>query len=423
MNKKRLYIAIFLISVLGLAFVQYQYLRIGLNLARVQFNEKIGDAGSLIKSGLNGKNQLTVLLEKAVTKDDSYFTLGLDSLQDASRYFLKDYVTEILVQQGITTDFNFRLLTKDSLYYLKSESVEFENKDDIIRYPIEISGYLPEKLKSKTVLELQFQNLNTYFFSQLNGLIIPGLVFMLAIVAVVIWVLRSFYWQRSIITSTNEFINNLTHELKTPVFSIGVAAKILEESISEDKKPVLTIIKQQIEKINRQTDKVLELSRIEKRKSVFNLKRIDFRPILEEVCENFELLSGITPIDFTYELEEGNYVIKADVFHLTNAINNLLDNAKKYSGENPKISLWARINNQKMYIDIKDNGIGIDKAHINSIFKKFYRVSQGNTHKVKGFGLGLNYVKRVIEGHRGKIHVESKINEGTVFTIILNIVK
>jgi two-component system phosphate regulon sensor histidine kinase PhoR len=419
MNKRKLYIGVFLISVLGLALVQYQYLKVGLNLARVQFNEKIGDASKQIRSGLNDKSQLTVLLEKAIIKDSSYFKLSIDSLQDATRYFLKDFITEQLVQQGITTDFDFRLYTKDTLYYLRSETNISEDTDEIIRYPIIIEGYLPAKLKGKTVLELHFQNLNKYFLSQLNGLIIPGILFMLAIIAVVVWVLRSFYWQRNVITTTNEFINNLTHELKTPVFAIGVAARILEEEVSEKKKPVLAIIKQQVQKLNDHTDKVLELSKLERRNNVFNLRYLDLKLLLKEVCDDFKLLSGMEEIDFTYTLGEGSFMVKADAFHLANAINNLLDNAKKYSKEKPKIQLCAERSRGNIIIRIKDHGIGIDKEHLSLIFKKFYRVSNGDTHNVKGYGLGLSYVKKVISGHCGSIEIKSEKNKGTLFTIAL----
>lgn len=421
MNKRKLYISIFIVSVIGLAIVQYQYLKIGLNLAKVQFSQKVSEAGTAIKGGLSEKSQLTVLIEKAITKDSSYFTLEMDSLEDASRYFLKDFINEQLVEQGIKADFDFKLYAKDSLFYLNSSSYALDQNENSIKYPLELNGYLPLKLKGRTVLELQFQNLNQYFLSQLNGLVIPGVVFMMAIVGVIIWVLRSFYWQRNIITTTNEFINNLTHELKTPVFSIGVAAKILEEVVPGDKQPVLQIIKQQVQKLNDHTDKVLELSRLERRKDVFSLKVIDIRPLLKEICENFELLADIESIDFSYTLANGPFRVKADDFHLVNAITNLLDNAKKYNTDKPVIHLNAEIKQQKLIIRVKDNGIGIDRKDLDLIFKKFYRVTPGDKHNVKGYGLGLSYVKRVIAGHSGKLDVVSEKNNGTVFSIRLNL--
>src|SRR5690606_13595160 len=144
------------------------------------------------------------------------------------------------------------------------ESVrEHLNGEGMLHYPIKLEGYLPELLKKDVVLELGFQDLNKYFMRQLQGLIIPGALFLLAIIGVVIWVLRSFYWQSSLITTTNEFINNLTHELKTPVFSIGLASKILEEGVNEDKKPVVEVIRKEANRHRVQVDKALELSSLE----------------------------------------------------------------------------------------------------------------------------------------------------------------
>ncbi len=401
--------------------VQYQYLKIGLNLAKVQFSQKVGDAGKLIKEDLKNKNQLTILLEKAITRDSSYFNLSIDSLYDASQYFLQDYISLQLVQQGIKSDFTFRLYTKDSLYNLISKASDFETDTDLIRYPLELKGYLPGELGRKTFLELRFKNLNQYFLFQLNGLTIPGLIFMIAIVGVVIWVLRSFYWQRSVITTTNEFINNLTHELKTPVFAIGVAAKILEEEVSKEKQPVLSIIKDQIKKLNDHTNKVLDLSNLERRQSVFALERLDLKPVITEVCESFKLLSALGEIDFKYSIEGDHFWIRGDAFHLSNSISNLLDNAKKYSLNEPIVNLRAYKKGNKLVISVMDKGIGVDKDHLDLIFKKYYRVSNGDTHNVKGYGLGLSYVKRVITGHSGKIYVSSEKKKGTEVTIELNL--
>ncbi|XLS28754.1 sensor histidine kinase [Flavobacteriaceae bacterium M23B6Z8] len=423
MNKRKLYIGVFLVSVIGLAVIQYQYLRIGLNLAKVQFSQKVGNAGGFIKEGLEDKNQLTVLLEKAISRDSSYFNLGIDSLQDASRYFLEDFIAEKLTQQGINAGFTFKLYTKDSIIFLRSEKASFEADAEIIKYPLELSGYLPKKLGKRTILELNFENLNKYFLFQLNGLTIPGLLFMLAIVAVVIWVLRSFYWQRSVITTTNEFINNLTHELKTPVFAIGVAAKILEEEVSENKKPILSIIQEQTDKLKNHTDKVLELSNLERKGKVFTLNTFDFAEVLKQVCESFKLLTVIEEVDFEYQIEGNNYMLKGDAFHLSNAITNLLDNSKKYSKKKARINLKAFRKDDKLFIVIEDHGIGIEKKHLDLIFKKYYRISNGDKHDVKGYGLGLSYVKRVVRGHHGFIHIESEKDVGTKITVELKLLK
>ena len=415
LNRRRLNITIFIAAVIGLFVVQYQYLKIGLNLAKAQFNRNIGVASKDIQQDLLTENQLSFLVGQAITNNDSYFNLSLDSIQDASSRFLNDFISHRLTENGIETDFSYRLVTRDSSYYLKSPKV-FETDTDLITFPIGIEGYLPELIKKDIILELQFKDLNSYFLSQLNGLTIPSLLFMVIIIIIFIWVLRSVYWQHQVITTTNAFINNLTHELKTPVFSIGLATKILEDGIEPTKKPIVQIIRQQIERLNHHIDKVLELGKLESQKKVFKLKEIDFKPNLAKICNDFETLSKLENIKFSYELVGENYFIKAQVSHLENAISNLLDNAQKYS-EEPIIDLKAFINKDRLFIAVSDNGIGIDNNEKELIFKKYYRVANGNVHKVKGYGLGLSYVKEVIKKHKGKISVESQPGYTTTFEI------
>jgi len=415
LNRRTLYITIFIIAVIGLFVVQYQYLNIGLNLAKAQFNRNIGVASKEIKNDLLIENQLSFLVGQAITNDDSYFVLSLDSIQDASKRFLNDFIAHRLTENGIETEFSYRLFTRDSSYYLKSVKV-FETDTKLMTYPIGLEGYLPKLLNKEIILELQFKDLNSYFLSQLNGLTIPSLIFMVIIIVIFIWVLRSVYWQHQVITTTNAFINNLTHELKTPVFSIGLATKILEDGVEPTKKPIVQIIRQQIERLNHHIDKVLELGKLESQKKVFNLKEIDFKPHLAKICIDFETLSKLENIKFSYELKGEHYIIMAETSHLENAISNILDNAQKYS-EDPIIELKALINNGSLLISVSDNGIGIHNTEKRLIFKKYYRVSDGNLHKVKGYGLGLSYVKQVIKNHKGKISVESQPKQGTTFEI------
>lgn len=415
MNKRTLYIAIFIISILGLFIVQYQYLKIGLNLAIVQFNKNIGLASQDIKQDLFTENQLSFLVGHAITNDDSYFDLSLDSIQDASKHFLNDFIAHRLSENGIETDFSYRLFTRDSSFYLNSPQ-EFKANVDLVTFPFELEGYLPQLVKRNIILELQFKNLNSYFLSQLNGLTIPSFLFTIVIIVIFIWVLKSIYWQRQVITTTNDFINNLTHELKTPVFSIGLATKILEENLEPSKKPILQIIRQQTERLNQHIDKVLELGKLEFQKKIFQLKVIDFKLNLLKVCIDFETLSSLEGIQFSYELKEENYFIKAESNHLENVISNILDNAQKYS-ENPIIELKAFKEKNQLVIKITDNGIGIDKTEKELIFKKYYRVSNENVHKVKGYGLGLSYVKEIIKKHKGKVKIDSQLGKGTIVTI------
>ena len=398
--------------------MQYQYLRIGLSLARTQFNEKISMTTASIKENLELPSELTFLVGKAITRDSSYFKLSIDSVQDASKYYMNDFLKDQLLQQGIKSEFSYTLYSKDSTAYLNSPKL-FTTDDNLLKYPIVLEGYLPSLIKKRLILELQFKNLHTYFMSQLNGLTIPSLIFLAVILFVIFWVLKSFYWQRNIITTTNEFINNLTHELKTPVFSIGLATKILEEKSNSSNKEVISLIRNQVEKLKIQIDKVLELAKIENKKHILEKQVVDFKPVLEKIAREFSELASLEDFEFTSTIEGNSFNLKCEPSHLENAINSLLDNARKYTNERPLIKLSAAIVNNFLRISVSDNGIGIPKEYASKIFEKFFRIGNNDQHNVKGYGLGLNYVKRVVKLHKGSIRVESKAQKGAEFIIVL----
>lgn len=419
--RRNLVLFIFVISSLGLLIVQYQYLKIGLGLANAQFSKKIDTARTGIKKDLSEYNSLTYSISRTMEKDTVNLDISLDSLQKMTQFYLDDYITYQLGISGIDASFSYVIYARDSTLYLTSLKPHLKN-GNIRLYPIKIDGYLADRMEKELVLELGFMDINNYFLYQLNGLTIPGLLFLLAIIASVIWVLNSFYWQSTLITTTNEFINNLTHELKTPVFSIALATKILEQEQISERRTILALIKKETERLKMHIEKVLELASLESGKSLLQFEEIDFRPELEQICQDFEKLAKYEHVDFKYDIAVGQYFIKAETFHLVNAINNLLDNAKKYSN-NPIISLEAYVKGSQLYISITDNGVGIAKRELNRIFKKYYRVKNRDVPEIKGYGLGLTYVKKIINMHKGKVKLESEQDMGTTFTIILHINK
>jgi two-component system phosphate regulon sensor histidine kinase PhoR len=402
---------------MGLAIVQYQYLRIGLSLARVQFGEHIAQAGEDIKNGLYSKSQLTYLLEGALEKDSTRFNTGLEHMTLASRYYLEDFLREKLIDNRIDADFRFSLMSRDSSFYLSSSAADRSAVSELT-YPLELQGYLPTQLGEKVILQLQFTHLTGYFLQQLNGLTLPSILFLTGILVAVFWVLRTFYWQQRVLTTTHEFINNLTHELRTPVFSISLAAKILRERVAYNEKELTENILQQTGRISNHIDKVLDLGALERAKSVIILEQTDFRPNLLKVCQQFEQLCALEGIPFHCKLNPGSFSLQVSEFHMENVINNLLDNARKY-GQGSEIILEAARNGKFLEIVVRDSGPGIPESELDKIFTKYYRISKGNRQDVRGYGLGLSYVKTVMERHKGRIFVTSDEKRGTSFTLKL----
>jgi two-component system phosphate regulon sensor histidine kinase PhoR len=221
----------------------------------------------------------------------------------------------------------------------------------------------------------------------------------------------------------NDFINNMTHELKTPISTISLSSELLlrlELPQDEEKmRKYASIIYKENKRLEKQVERVLNIAKLDKDKVILNKEEIDLLAILEEVQENFNFnqAQGGGQIQLLHQAEKA--LIYADPVHLTNVLFNLVDNAVKYCKLSPSIQMSIQPEKEGFRIEIQDNGIGIRKEEQKLIFDKFYRVPTGNIHDVKGFGLGLYYVKLIVEAHQGKIEVRSNPDKGTTFSIWL----
>ncbi len=215
----------------------------------------------------------------------------------------------------------------------------------------------------------------------------------------------------------------MTHEFKTPIATVSLAVEALQDPdlVSQDsfRSRYMGIIKDENKRLGDQVEKVLQAAALDKKDFKLKIEKINIYDLIQSVKSHFDLLlekrGGIMHV-FT---DIKDPYIEADSFHLSNVLNNLLDNANKYSPEKPCITIDAKDNNNEMIISIKDNGIGMTKDTLKKIFDKFYRVPTGNVHNVKGFGLGLAYVKIMMEAHKGYVTVESEIDKGSNFQIHL----
>jgi two-component system phosphate regulon sensor histidine kinase PhoR len=218
----------------------------------------------------------------------------------------------------------------------------------------------------------------------------------------------------------NDFINNMTHELKTPISTIGLSAEMLMRpgSVQDAQKiqRYATIIYKENKRLENQVEKVLNIAKLDKEHIVLKLEQIDIHEILKDIKENFEFSQEFRGGKIQIQTQAENTEIIGDLVHITNVLYNLIENASKYCEKDPLIIIRTRTDKKFFIIEIEDNGIGIQKEHIPHLFEKFYRVPTGNLHNVKGFGLGLYYVKLIIEAHKGKIDVQSNISKGTIFT-------
>lgn len=268
-------------------------------------------------------------------------------------------------------------------------------------------------------LAVFFPSQNAYVFAQSSGALILSIVFILLLLFCFAYTLIIIQRQKKLSVIKNDFINNLTHEFKTPIASISLATSMLkrgEVDVNERKKAnYLDLIEHESKRLEGQVDKVLQIAMIDSGNFSLNKKELDVHEAITKVVESMSLVVNKRQGSIDLNLNASQSTVLADETHLVNVIYNLVDNALKYTIDIPTISITTYDNENGIEILIKDNGIGIGEEIQKYIFDKFYRAETGNVHNVKGFGLGLSYVKKIIEAHSGQIGLNSKINQGSEF--------
>lgn len=250
---------------------------------------------------------------------------------------------------------------------------------------------------------------------------VGSILFTLLILACFAYTIYIIQKQKKISDMKNDFINNMTHEFKTPIATISLASdSINNPSIINNPEKVqrfTKIIRQENTRMLGQVEKVLQLAQLEKKDLQLKFSDINIHDLLYSISEHVNLQIKGKKGDLTLNLNASDPVIEGDMTHISNILYNLLDNANKYTPDSPVITVTTRNIQQGIEISIEDNGIGISRENQKYIFEKFYRVSTGNLHDVKGFGLGLSYVKVMVDAHQGNIQVRSALGKGSTFIL------
>lgn len=352
----------------------------------------------------------------------------VDIIQELDPYYLETLLKKALYNQNIHEDFTFGIydcftnqLTFSKLYKFTDDSLYTLVNNNII-------GLDSARLKLKndghyfTVFFPNVQNKlpqNTVFLSP--WIYISTIVFLVLIFFG--FSLATIIKQKRLSEVITDFINNMTHELKTPIATISLSSEMIMRLETDDDlekaKKYAGIIFKENKRLETQVERVLNISTLDTENTTLNKKSLDFHELLVEVKDTFDFNQLANGGKILIENNASIFTIQADPIHITNVVYNLLDNAVKYCTTKPFISITTKNERNYLVIEIKDNGIGIRKEDLKMIFDKFYRVSTGNIHDIKGFGLGLFYVKLIINEHNGSIDVKSKLGEGSTFTIKL----
>ena len=336
---------------------------------------------------------------------------------------IKLFLDKALNQNEIHEEYEFAIVDEDKNYLYSSNSFDLNSSDEIFTKQLYPNDLFSQK---KIYIMLYFIDEDRKMLKELSKIVITSLFLSLIIISLFAVTLYIISKQKKLSELKNNFVNNMTHELKTPISTISLASQMLkDESIPQDTKdiPMLSnMISQETERLGFQVEKILQMAIIEKGKLKFQLDFIKTHDVLTKISKSFELKInaklGKIKLDFKAEKE----IIYVDKLHFSNVIYNLIDNALKYCEEEPYIKINTYNKNGLMVISVSDNGIGISKEHVKNIFQQFYRVPTGDLHNVKGFGLGLSYVQRIVEEFKGQIKVNSVLTKGTTFYIYLPLV-
>lgn len=376
---------------------------------------------------LSPKQQLSVnvndkLLKKTVFVEnivDRMIRVELPLNERITQEQLDSIIHRELYRKGINARYEYRVTNeKDSTIY-SSPRFKASFKGLILRDKLFPNDFFARRY----FLTIYFPNQKTYLLSSLGPMTFGTLLLTMLIISIFTITLYIIFKQKRISEIRNDFVSNMTHELKTPISTISLAAQMLnDKSIPLERKNfdyLGGVIADESKRLGLQVEKVLQMAIFERAKLKLKVKEVDVHEIIRKVTNNFALQLGSQDGMVVHEFNAQSPIVKADEVHITNVINNLLDNATKYRNGNPVINISTRDGANGIVIAVKDNGIGISRENLKKIFDQFYRVPSGNIHNVKGFGLGLSYVKKIVEAHGGKIWVESKLGEGSTFSFFL----
>jgi two-component system, OmpR family, phosphate regulon sensor histidine kinase PhoR len=427
-------ILIFL-SLLGLIFFQFLWLKSAKEMKEQQLNDNIVRATSDASENLmQDKNAFP--FQK---KPDVLFPL--DKLEFYKPSVIQRYTPEE-INEIIQKSFERNFL-KDVHYEfaiiqssIAGEQVQSENfykyhidsnnntKHVILLMPP--SGSNLENLAKEEYLIVIVPHQRTLILREITWFIVGAILFTLIITTAFFLTIRALLKQKKLSEIKSDFINNMTHEFKTPLATISLAVDALKnEKVSQDKEKTnyfTSVIKEENKRMNKQVETILQAALLDKKEVQLNMKKMSAHHMINIALNNIKLPVEEKGGNLVESLDAGKDLIMAVEVHFTNFINSLLDNAVKYSGERPLIKLTTTNSGNNLRIRIEDNGIGMSKETLSRIFEKFYRAHTGNIHNVKGFGLGLSYVKTMVEAHKGTIKAESTLGKGSSFTVTIPLV-
>lgn len=401
------------VSLLGIIISQSFWLKKNIEVAEKQFNHRASQMLDDIVSELQTYADTSKHVLEHIEKNNLQIFDVIDTV------LLDELAKKYAMYHQLDTVFCYALVVTTN------PRIVYTPNDFIMDYEPEAYKVCLSCLWQKEYIHLSvyFPNREKNIFGKITVWVGLSGLFLLTTVLAFVYILYSIYRQKRITEIKNDFINNMTHELKTPLSTISVASEVLMSSSTEIENERIAkyskIIFNENQRMRKLVEKVLNVATLERGMLKIDKEEIDVHNTLYNVVESFCFEACSKPVKVQYDFKAKNPVVAADKLHFRNILNNLVDNAVKYSDKEPQIRICTSNIDKYIKISVSDKGKGIPKDSINKVFEKFYRVPSGNIHNVKGFGLGLYYVKTMVDAHEGKIEIQSTLNKGTTVSIFL----
>ena len=423
-----------LLSLLGIIFFQVLWIQGSLKTEEQKFNEHVNTATSQAAEDLMENSGDLIPLDR---RSSPVFQGGKLQMEFFKPTIIQRYSKEEIQQiirkafdkqqalRNIPFEFTISSMSiigdevqSDNFFTLYSDSTH--NLTHIIPLESSSSG-TADGISPQELLYIIVPHLRSFVWKALTPLIIGSILFVIIIVSAFFITIRALLKQKKLSEIKSDFINNMTHEFKTPLATISLAVDALKnDKVRNDPEKInyfTGIIKEENKRMNKQVETILQAALLDKQVVELNLKNLSAHDLIKSALNNIALQVEEKNGSLEIHLNATDDLIAADEVHFTNLISNLLDNAVKYSNDKLRIKLTTQNIGNTIKIKIEDNGIGMNRETLNRIFEKFYRAHTGNLHNVKGFGLGLSYVKTMVDAHHGTIKAESILGRGSIFLV------
>ena len=417
---KRFYFGLILFSLIGLGVVQYRFFILSLQLANARYSIQLNETLGLVAKYLYLETPLTTMVSSSfkgkIANDEPN-----KMYDNAAAIQLEQFLRKRFEKVGVKVDFAFALYNmQENVVLLKSSNYAKNSPPD---FSEPLDGFLNYQCNCPISLYIQNKNLVQYFLAESKNIYLPALILIFLLLVGGIGAFVVYEKVQFQAKSKQDFFNFLTHELKTPVFTMSIASKMLENyNLNEKALEAVHIIKTENNKLKIQIERILEMVVADKSMPQLEKVNIDLYPFFLSLANDFSTQISQDPsIRFSQQIETFSRSILADKHYLQNVFMNLLENAKKFKTGTVHIQLIVKRVNDEVFIDIIDDGWGIERKFQKLIFKPFFRIKQ--SANVQGYGLGLSYVKKMIKFHQGKLILHSTLGKGSKFTVILPLIK